>query len=197
LQQLQSYGIATLCLPGNHDDFGLMQAILNEGVVSCRKYLQRQNWQIICLNSQKIGSPVGAISAEEFLFLEHRLKAWPDLHTLIAVHHHCVSSGSIWLDSMQIVNSAAFLKLLEQHPQVKAITFGHVHQEMTTNHGDIRIFSAPASCFQFHPHSLEFSVENIPPGYRIFELFDDGSLNSACYRIAEPLQGLQIDAHGY
>jgi Icc protein len=197
LKQLQSYGTTTLCLPGNHDDFDLMQAILNEGVVSCRKHLRLHDWQIVCLNSQKPGSPVGELRLEELDFLEECLTAQPDLPALIAVHHHCVATGSGWLDSMQIENSAALLVLLERHPQVKAITYGHVHQEMTASHAGIGIFSAPATCFQFEPHSSEFSVENIPPGYRIFELFEDGSLESTCFRLSEPLRGLKTGAHGY
>lgn len=197
LQQLQSYRTTTLCLPGNHDDFESMQAILNEGVVSCRKQLRMQDWQIVCLNSQKPDSPAGELRIEELAFLEKCLTALPEVPALIAVHHHCTPSGSGWLDTMQIENSAALLELVGRYPQVKAITYGHVHQEMTARHGGIDIFSAPATCFQFEPHSTEFSVEDTPPGYRIFELFADGRLESACYRLSGPLRGLRRDAHSY
>ena len=197
LQQLQTYQTTTVCLPGNHDDFGMMQAILNEGTVSCRKQLQLENWQIICLNSQKIGSPVGELPAEELAFLEACLIAEPNMPALIALHHHCIATGAGWLDSMQIENSSALLELLGRYPQVKAITYGHVHHEFTATYDGIAIFSAPATCFQFELHSTEFSVEDTPPGYRIFECFADGSLKSASYRISEPLRGLIKNAHSY
>ncbi len=197
LQQLQAYRTTTLCLPGNHDDFGLMQAILNEGTVTCHKQLQVENWQIICLNSQKIGSPVGELPADELAFLEACLMAKPDMPALIALHHHCIASDCGWLDTMQLENSTSFLKLLGRHRQVKAVTYGHIHHEITASHDGIAIFSAPATCFQFELHSTEFSVEDTPPGYRIFECYADGSLKSACYRISEPLLGLIKNAHSY
>lgn len=197
LRHLQEYRTPALCLPGNHDDYGFMHAVLNEGLVSCSKNLQILNWQIICLNSQKIGSPKGLLGAEEFIFLENRLKSKPDSPTLIAVHHHCIPSGSAWLDTMQIINSDALLRTLERYPQVKAITFGHVHQIIAAKHAHFGIFSAPATCFQFKPDSTEFSIDTTPPGYRVFELLDDGGYNTDCFRLDESPRGLEIDAHGY
>ncbi|MGZ4960162.1 MAG: 3',5'-cyclic-AMP phosphodiesterase [Methylomonas sp.] len=196
-QHFEVYGTRVLCLPGNHDDFSLMQAILNDGWVSCQKQLLLENWQIICLNSQKPGSPVGELRSEELAFLENCLLARPEVPALVAVHHHCIPSGCDWLDTMQIENSGALLELLGRHSQVKAVTCGHVHKQMSSQYGGIGIFSAPATCFQFKLNSTQFSVENTPPGYRIFELAADGSYSTACYSIDEPLKGLVKDVHSY
>ena len=197
MQTLQIYQTPTLCLPGNHDDFAMMQTILNSGGISCSKHLQMLDWQIICLNSQKPDSPVGLLSAAELLFLECCLDEQPETPTLIALHHPCVSSGSPWLDSMQLTNSAELLELLSRHKQVKAVTFGHVHQEIACRSHDIALYSVPATCFQFLPQSSQFSLENSAPGYRLFELFADGSLKSACYRLPNPPAGLRLDLSSY
>lgn len=196
-QHLEAYRTMALCLPGNHDDFPLMQAILNDGLVSCQKQLLLKNWHIICLNSQKPGSPAGDLPAEELAFLESSLVARPEVPALIAVHHHCLASGCDWLDTMQIENSEALLELLGRHSQVKVLTYGHVHKQVDTSYGGIGIFSAPSTCFQFELNSTEFSVEDSPPGYRVFELAADGSFSTGCYRIAEPLKGLTKDVHSY
>lgn len=195
-RHLQAYKTTCLCLPGNHDDPALMETVLNEGVVSCRKHLLMAGWQIICLNSRKPGSPVGVLPRKELAFLEQTL-ASHDLPTLLAVHHHCVASNSSWMDTMQIENSAEFLTLLERFPQVKAITCGHVHQEMATRYQGIELFATPASCFQFKPLAGEFDLDTKPPGYRVFELFADGHLQSQCHRIQASLATLQMTAHSY
>lgn len=196
-RHLLGYETRCLCLPGNHDDFNLMTRYLNEGLVSCDKHLILKNWQIIALNSQKPGSPVGELADEELRFLEATLRSHPNLPALIAVHHHCIASGSPWLDTMQIQNSSDFMSLLKAFPNVKTVTFGHVHQEISSVENHIAIFATPASCFQFTPFSTEFSIDSAPPGYRVFKLFADGKLESACYRLPIEMNQLEKNAHAY
>ncbi|MBD9361241.1 3',5'-cyclic-AMP phosphodiesterase [Methylomonas fluvii] len=195
-RHLQTYQTPCLCLPGNHDDLELMAIELNEGLVSCRNHVLLKNWQIIALNSQKPGSPAGFLSPEELAFLQQTLSAH-DMPALLAVHHHCVASGSSWMDTMQIENGEALLAIAEQFPQVKAITCGHLHQEMQTNHKQIAIFATPASCFQFKPFATEFELDTLAPGYRVFELGDDGDLRSRCYRLPINMNDLQTNQHSY
>lgn len=194
---LLSYETRCLCLPGNHDDFDLMRIYLNREKVSCEKVLRIRDWQIIGLNSQKPGSPVGELSSQELAFLHATLQSSHELPTLLALHHHCIPSGSPWLDTMQIQNSSEFLDMIEAFPQVKAVTFGHIHQELFAIEGLIKLFGTPASCFQFVPASNEFSIADSSPGYRIFELFADGSLHSECHRAPIKMSGLDRNAHAY
>ena len=196
-QHLLGYETPCLCLPGNHDDFTLMTQYLNQGTVSCDKVLQLQGWQIIALNSQKPDSPVGELPTNELAFLETTLTSNTKLPTLIAVHHPCIASGSPWLDTMQIQNSNDFLSLIRAFPQVKAVTFGHIHQELSSSLNQIAIFGTPASCFQFTPNSLEFSIDDTQPGYRIFRLFGDGSLQSECHFAPINMDHLDRNAHAY
>ncbi|WP_020482441.1 3',5'-cyclic-AMP phosphodiesterase [Methylomonas sp. MK1] len=195
-KHLQTYQTPCLCLPGNHDNWELMETELNVGFVSCRKHLLLKNWQIIALNSQKPGSPAGFLSQEELVFLQQTLST-NDMPALLAVHHHCVASGSSWMDTMQIENGEALLAIAERFVQVKAITCGHLHQEMQTNHEQIAIFATPASCFQFKPFATEFALDELAPGYRVFELGDDGDLRSRCYRLPISMNDLQTNLHSY
>lgn len=196
LAELQAYPSPCLCLPGNHDDPELMQRILHGGRVSCARFLQLQNWQIVCLNSRLADSPAGEISAAELLFLEQRLAA-ADAPCLLTLHHHCISSGSPWMDTMQIRNSDELLAVVDRHPQVKLIAFGHVHQEINARRGETGIFSAPSTCFQFQPFAPEMAVSDESPGYRLFELAADGSFSTECHRIPDVLTGLNRNSHGY
>lgn len=196
-RHLSQYSAPCLCLPGNHDDFNLMQRYLEAGNVSCTKHLVINDWQIVLLNSQKPNSPVGELAANELAFLEQVLQSHQDLPTLVALHHPCFAIGSSWLDTMQIKNSAAFLSVLGKYPQVKAVTCGHVHQESYREIGSIRFFSTPSSCFQFTPHSSEFSIAETPPGYRVFSLFPDGNLQSDVHRLPIAMHALDRQAHEY
>ena len=196
-QKLQTYRLPCICLPGNHDDAALMQNALNVGLVSCNKQTFIGNWQIIALNSQIPGKPGGRLGKEELSFLEDCLCAYPDRHALIAVHHHCQTIASPWLDAMMIENGAEFLAVLRRHPAIKAVTCGHIHQVIDKQVEGLRIISAPSTCFQFEPKSLEFSVVDTAPGYRMLELHRDGSLATCIYRLPEPLSGLQTQTDPY
>ena len=196
-QQLQNYQTPCMCLPGNHDDFALMNQYLNQNLITCNKLLHLNGWQIIGLNTQKQDSPIGKLSGDELIFLQESLSATTDIPALIALHHPCIATGSAWLDVMQIENSAEFLSMLQNFPQVKAVTCGHVHQEIFAEIADIKLFSAPATCFQFTPQSADFSIADTAPGYRVFELFADGSLKTVCHRLPVTLDTLDRSARHY
>ena len=122
LDRLAAANTPCICLPGNHDDYELMQQIFNTGLVSCRKQLLLGDWQLICLNSQIPGSPGGRLSKQALRFLEDCLINNPDHHALIAVHHHCLETNSAWMDTMMIENSQELWAIINHTPQVKAVT---------------------------------------------------------------------------
>ncbi len=196
-QILVPYRTPCLCLPGNHDDFELMQRYLNQDNISCQKHKLFQDWQIIGLHSQVEGSAVGELATEELQYLQHVLQTHPDLPTLIALHHPCFATGSIWLDAMQIQNSEVFLSIIKHYPQIKAVTCGHVHQEANLQIDNTAILATPSSCFQFTPQSEFFRIDDTPPGYRIFELYADGRLESHCNRLPIRLENLDWSVQDY
>jgi Icc protein len=197
LEQITGYGVPCVCLAGNHDDYRLMRAILDTDTVNCRKQVLLGDWQIISLNSQIIGEAGGYFPTEERLFLEQSLSRHPDKHALIAVHHHCLATGSMWMDTMMIENSGEFLAVVQRYPQVKAIVNGHIHQIMDREMGGVRILGTPSTCFQFKPHSLKFTLDEAAPAYRHLQLYADGRVKSQVNRIAEPLTNLQTASGGY
>lgn len=197
LDSLEAYKTPCICLPGNHDDYELMQQVLNTDRVNCRKQVLLDNWQLINLNSQILGEPGGRLSNEELDFLESCLRGNPDHYALIAVHHHCLKTKSPWMDTMIIENSQEMLAIVDKYPQVKAITTGHIHQVMDIKTANLRVLGAPSTCFQFAPETPEFSVSDTAPGYRLIELYSDGRVESEVTRLPEPLTELQANVHGY
>lgn len=197
LNRLKAYNTPCICLPGNHDDYALMQQILNTGNINCRKQVFLGNWQIISLNSQIIGSDKGRLSNPELLFLENCLSGYPDYNALIAVHHHCVKTNSVWMDTMMIENSSELLAITHKYRQAKAIINGHIHQVMDIQTDSIRILGSPSTCFQFKPESKSFCLDNTSPGYRTIQLYSDGRIESEVVRLPGQLKELHTDILGY
>lgn len=196
-QILHKYDTHCLCLPGNHDDFGLMRSVFKDDLINCNKQKQIENWQLLCLNSQKPGCPGGYLAEEELDFIDGKLTESAELYTLIAMHHHCISSDSVWMDTMITENKDALFEVLKRHPQVKGIIFGHVHQVIEKHQQNIAIYSSPASCFQFKPGCEEFALDNKPPGFRVLELYEDGAINSQVYWLPIKLNELNFNSIGY
>ncbi|MFA5983431.1 MAG: 3',5'-cyclic-AMP phosphodiesterase [Methylococcaceae bacterium] len=188
--RLTDYAIPSVCLPGNHDDYKLMQAILGSQFISCRKQLLINNWQLICLNSQLPDSPCGQLPEDEIQFLLHCLKSHPTHHAIIALHHHSIPTQSKWMDEMIISNHQQFWELIGQYPNIKAVTCGHIHQTLQEIHNGVQVWGTPSTCFQFTPLSPEFSLDDKAPGYRVIQLNVDGSCNTRINRLPHKLVGL-------
>ena len=194
---LLPHKLPVICLPGNHDDWVLMQQHFNGEWLSTTKQWRWQHWQLLCVNSQIPGSAGGAVAADELAWLEQCLQQTPALPTMIAVHHNCFPTHSQWLDTMQISNSAAFLALIGRYQHVKIICCGHVHQAIAFEENGMAFYATPATCFQFTPLSASFAVEAQPAGYRILELYPDGQHHSRCYRIDQAPIGLDAGIDCY
>jgi Icc protein len=182
---LQKYQTRSICLPGNHDDLSLMQQYINSKTINCNKHILFPHWQTICLNSKKTGSPGGYLAANEFTFLTETLSRYPELNTLVAIHHHCIPTQSLWMDSMMIENNDELLSLLKQYPQVKAITGGHIHQELEMQSNNQLILGMPSTCFQFKPLSTEYTLDDKTPGYRVLLLYPEGEIKTHIYHLPE------------
>lgn len=194
---LSSYQTKTVCLSGNHDDWPLMQKVLNTDLISCERQILFDDWQLINLNSQKLTDPGGLLLQPELDFLVECLKSQPERFSIIAVHHHCTLSNSVWLDTMVISNSHEFFQCLKPYPRVKVITTGHIHQLLETVERNIIILGVPSTCFQFKPNCKDFTLDSIAPGYRVLRLYPDGRIETEIHRLPVALSELHTDSEGY
>ena len=182
LNRMQPMPFPTVCLPGNHDDLGIMQQVLQHEPVSCLKQVVLGNWQVVCLSSQIEGSADGYLADEELAFVERCLTMHPNHYALIALHHNCIPTGSEWMDTMIVGNSQAFFDILGNYNKVRAIVNGHIHQEVDVVHRGIRILSTPSTCFQFKPNNKRFGLDDTSPGYRWLNLCNDGTIDTGVVR---------------
>ncbi|WP_221793045.1 3',5'-cyclic-AMP phosphodiesterase [Oceanobacter mangrovi] len=169
-------------LPGNHDNQTNMDLVAADKQLRNR-VIKTPHWQIILLDTQVEGQVYGELAEAELWMLQQQLQAEPDLHTLIAFHHHPIAMGSRWIDTIGIRNSEALLALVNAYDNVRCLIWGHVHQASDQLIDGVRYLSTPSTCVQFEPHSKDFSVDRRSPGYRWLELYPDGRIETSVSRV--------------
>lgn len=175
---LRPLGKPVLCIPGNHDDALALARSLSEPPFQVGGHYDAAGWRIVLLDSSVPRQARGALAPAQLAALESALASAPERHALIALHHHPVSMGSQWLDTVGLTNHADFFAILDRHPQVRGIVFGHVHQVFEGERRGVRILGTPSTCAQFLPRARDFAVDTLPPAYRVLKLEPDGRLAS-------------------
>jgi Icc protein len=166
-----------LCIPGNHDEPEAMRRTLSGPPFQLGGTYCAGGWQFVMLDSYDAGRAGGRLSERELERLDHSLHDSPT-HTMVCLHHHPIEMGSRWLDSVGLANPDEFWRIIDAHPNVRAVAWGHVHQDYTGRRGAVRLFATPSTGAQFLPKSDRFAVDSRPPAYRHFVLHPDGNLES-------------------
>ena len=181
--------IPTFWLPGNHDDLAAMRAVLKPPIFLSSPAIALGNWQLLLLDSTLPNAEFGEghLTTDTLDWLDATLARHRDRPTLIALHHHPVSTGIDWVDGIRVRNAEEFLAILDRHPQVRAIVFGHIHMELERQHlsaagSTAHFYGCPSTCHQVI--SSESTPDERQPGYRLLALNPDGTHATAVYRIA-------------
>ncbi|NND36756.1 MAG: 3',5'-cyclic-AMP phosphodiesterase, partial [Gammaproteobacteria bacterium] len=176
---MQAFDVPVLCLPGNHDDPGLMSRVLNDGNVSFCASHGCDDWRFIMLDSHIPGDDGGELGAAELQRLDEELASAAEANILVAVHHHPLTMGSAWLDGYGLRDAEPFLSLLSRYRNVRAVLWGHVHQASDRHHDGLRMLSTPSTCAQFTPGTATCVMDIRPPGFRSLTLRGDGAIETA------------------
>jgi Icc protein len=174
---LGEFGKPVYCIPGNHDHPARLRSALSGPPFQVGGHVDLGAWRVLLVDSCKPGQVRGFISAAELAALDAALASAPH-YAIVFVHHHPVSMASRWLDAIGIENADEFLRVLDAHPQVRAISWGHVHQSFDARRHGVRLLATPSTCAQFLPLSDDFAVDSQPPAYRRLTLQPDGQLET-------------------
>ena len=82
------------------------------------------------------------------------------------------------MDAMSLVNSEDFFRVLDRHPQVRAVIWGHIHQEFYTKRAGVNLIGTPSTCVQFKPGAQHFEIDHHPPAYRWLCLHSNGAIET-------------------
>ncbi|MBF7730200.1 3',5'-cyclic-AMP phosphodiesterase [Pseudomonas sp. N040] len=169
---------------GNHDDLPTMRQVC-AGSPELDPVVDLGGWRIILLDSSIPGAVPGHFSAQQLALLEQALADAGTRHVLVSFHHHPVAVGCRWLEPIGVRNPAALFAVLDRYPQVRALLWGHIHQEIDQQRNGVRLLASPSTCVQFAPGSEEFQVDHEAPGYRWLRLFADGQLETGVSRVRD------------
>lgn len=184
LEHVDGLGVPVFCLPGNHDDVELMQRILDTDRVSCDRHLVHRQWLIVLLDTTVSDSVAGHLPEHECRRLETLLQQYPDRHVLLAMHHPPVKTTMAWLDNgLTLDNPERVYELVNIHTRIRAVIWGHAHQEYSRVEDGVLWAGCPSTMVQFKPDTVEFTLDSLPPGLRVLELGDDGSVESSVIRV--------------
>lgn len=183
---MDALGAPFYWIPGNHDRRKIMEKVPSYEKASAR-LIKTENWQIVMLDSSVTGEVHGHLLARELLHLEKSLQAAaadPEIeHTMICLHHNPVPGSALWMNGIGLHNQDEFLRIVDRFTSVRAVVYGHIHQELDFLRNDVRYFCTPSTCIQFKPEVVDFALDNVNPAYRWFDLHRNGSIDSAVQRV--------------
>lgn len=195
-RQVSVFGCPQSWIAGNHDHSERLARVALRYQAAGR-HLLVGDWQVVMLDSSVPGKVHGHVSDEELGFLTEALSACPDRPALVCLHHHPIEIEAEWMHAIGVDNRDAFWSVIDRFPQVRAVLWGHIHQELDQCRGNVRLLATPSTCIQFEPGSTDFSVERLAPGFRWLDLHSDGRLDTGVVRATGFHYELDTDSNGY
>ena len=183
-------------LPGNHDSTEIMGNVELPYVPEAR-VIELGDWLILLLDSVVPFKVHGNFEQAELNYLESMLIANPNKHVMVMLHHQPVLVGSKWIDQYILRNADDFFAVIDRFPSVKAVVWGHVHQDFNSQRNGVKLIATPSTCVQFKPLCDEFTVDTLMPGYRWFDLHDDGTLATGIERVTGKQYVIDYKSAGY
>lgn len=184
-QQVSRLGAPVYWVKGNHDALKPMGEALGTYDKISPVSVEIGNWRIIMLDSSVENEVPGYLAESQLNYLEKDLILSKGKNVFLTFHHAPVSMNSQWLDEHIIANANELFAITDKFDHIKVIVWGHVHQERDFMRKGVRLLSTPSCCVQFKPGSEEFCIDNLPPGYRWFECYEDGNINTGVSRVEE------------
>lgn len=169
---LENTGVPVYCLPGNHDDLGLMRSELASERIAVLGDHTLGNWRLLATDCTIPGAVHGEYGEDRIAALDRTLGEVPTQPTLVALHHPPLDCGARWLDQSRLADGDAFLDMLGRHAQVRGVLCGHIHQPLDKAVDGVRVLATPATCRQFRRDSDAYAVDDLAPGWRWVELGD-------------------------
>ncbi len=165
-------------IAGNHDEVSRFEQYFIGEPFKAEKTITSGNWQIQLLHS-KTDTPAGMISNCEMVRIA--TLAEETKYQLLMMHHHPVDVG-YFIDRHGLENAESFCFWALSRSNVKGVACGHIHNAIDLNIKDtgnsIPVYCCPATSIQFDIRIDTVANSGKPPGYRVFELTEDGEIQS-------------------
>ena len=185
MQLLKDFEAPIYLMSGNHDSPSLLNTLTNNKNIFLKNFQCFNNWGVFMFNTKKENSPNGLLKKEELMYFDEVLSNILYENIIVFLHHHPVPIGSASMDSMIIENAELLTDRIMKYDKIKAVSWGHIHNEFDLNMGSAKLFSTPSTCYQAKEKSKNFIIDpEASPGYRKIYLNDDGSFNTEVIRVS-------------
>jgi Icc protein len=197
---MQALAAPFFWIPGNHDRRQVMQnlPVYQEAFNNLIRF---DNWQIIMLDSSVIGEVYGRLSRRELNHLEKCLaEASPGSeieHSLVCLHHNPIPGSAGWMNGIGLRNQEEFLAVIDRFDSIRAVVYGHIHQELDFLREGVRYLCTPSTCIQFKPDVVDFSLDDLNPAYRWLHLHEDGRIDTQVERVTGYVFEVDHSSTGY
>jgi Icc protein len=177
---MSQLGAPVLLIPGNHDVPGELDRRLSHPPFQVGGSLALGGWVIVMLDTWFAESVngEGRLGPERLAALDRALSENAAQHVLVCLHHPPIAMGGAGLDALGLVDGADCMSVLGRHRNVRGVSWGHAHQAFDLYRAGVHFMCTPATCMQFKPGSAEIMIDDRPPGYRVIDLGEDGSLQT-------------------
>jgi 3',5'-cyclic AMP phosphodiesterase CpdA len=193
-RMIASLGLPIHAIPGNHDDRDLLAMTFagREGATGAPVHVLTYvgPLRLIGCDTTVPGSPGGALGPDQLRWLDRTLSDEPARPTLLALHHPPIAVGLVAMDEMGLdaADAARLESLLEAHPQVQAITCGHVHRTAMTTFAGRPVLLCPSTNSTLRldlraEEGLPLKFDEQPLGFAVHALRDG--------RLVSHVQGLE------
>jgi Icc protein len=172
-----------LALPGNHDDPEVLARFFPGSPVDTISVSEHGAWQIIRLNSCVPGRHEGQLGDRTLEDLESLLDSREQLMRMIAVHHPPISVDSPWIDKYPLLDPGPFVQLLDCHPDVKVVVWGHIHHAFETQRNGTTMLGGPSSAINSLTGVQKFTTDPAGPACRWLKLGADGNVQTGIVRL--------------
>lgn len=175
---LDGLGTPVLLVPGNHDVPEELRRRLSHPPFQVGGTCSAGAWTLALLDTwfAESADGEGRLGTEALRALEAVLDGHRDRHVLVLMHHPPIPMEAAGLDALGLLDAAELRAILDRHPQVRAVVWGHAHQALDVYRGATRYLCTPSTCMQFTPRHPGFVTDDRPPGYRVLDLHDDGGI---------------------
>jgi 3',5'-cyclic-AMP phosphodiesterase len=184
-------------IPGNHDEVRFMHTAVGPRNPCFTRTFEVPGWSIVLLDSSVTGKVSGYLAETELCFLDRHLQKVAGRQVLVCLHHNCVPVAAAWLQQHALQNSEALFEVLDRYANVRAVLFGHIHQELVQVRSQVQYLGVPSTCIQFHPEHDQFTLDALNPGYRWLDLFADGGFNTGVKRVEDKRYQVDFSGVGY
>ena len=153
-------------IAGNHDD---SDNLASEFGACLFDRIALDAWDIINIDSVQIGKTSGFVTTNALTALDQQLQHSNAKYNLIVLHHPIVAMNSEWDDALSLENPQDLFAVLDKHPKVQAVLFGHAHESVEFDKNGLKIIACPSTATQFNDEQRI--------GFNYYTLFDDGRLD--------------------